>query len=185
MSGTCRWAAIFSLCSLLCVAASAPAQQSAAHTEEGCDAYTWDLAREFSALKSPATLLAASADPRVNPVRLEEGKHFAATLLPQGSVAFVAPPARQRKTENPTAGLLFFKSSLAGRYRVSLSSRHWIDVLDGGKSIDSRSHQARGGCEALRKSVEFELPAHRDLVLQLSGDSAATVAVLVTRVGKQ
>jgi hypothetical protein len=179
-----------SLLSALCLAAPLPAQQPAAatsspHSEEGCEAYTWDLAREFAAMKKPATLLAASADPRVNPVRLEEGRRFAATLVPQGSVNFAAPPAHLRKSENPTAGLLFFKTGAAGRYRISLSSRHWIDVLDGDKSIDSRSHQARGGCEALRKSVEFELPAHRDLVLQLSGDGAATVDVVVTRVAKQ
>jgi hypothetical protein len=185
MSGTRRWAAVLSLCSTLSVAAPPPPQQPAADTDEGCDAFTWDLSREFSALKSPATLLAASADPRVNPVRLEEGKHFTATLLPQGSVAFAAPPARRPQSENPTAGLLFFRTSRTGLYRVSLSSRHWIDVLDRGKSIDSQSHQGRGGCEALRQSVEFELPAHRELVLQLSGDGAATVDVVVTRVGKQ
>jgi hypothetical protein len=185
MAGMGRWAAMLSMWSTLCLAAPPPAMEPATHTEGSCDSFTWDLAREFAALKAPATLLAASADPKVNPVRLDEGKHFAATLLPQGSVAFAAPPARQPRSENPTAGLLFFKSSHAGRYRISLSSHHWIDVLDGGKFIDSRSHEGRNGCATLSKAVEFELPAHRDLVLQLSGDSAATIDVVVTRVDKE
>jgi hypothetical protein len=190
MTGTDGWMTTLSLLSALCLAAPLPAQQPAAptsspHSEEGCEAYTWDLAREFAAMKKPATLLAASADPRVNPVRLEEGRRFAATLVPQGSVNFAATPARQRNRENPTAGLLFFKTGAAGRYRISLSSRHWIDVLDRRRSVDSQSHQGRGGCEALRKVVEFELPAKRDLVVQLSGDAAVTVDVLVTRVGKK
>jgi hypothetical protein len=155
------------------------------HTGEGCAAFTWNLTREFAAMRTPANLLAASADPRVNPVRLKEGQHVTATLSPQGSVTFAAPPARQRKTANATAGLLFFKSGVAGRYRISLSSHHWIDVLDGGKSIDSLSHEGRSGCELLQKVVEFELPANRDLVIQLSGDDAATVGVVITAVAKE
>ena len=155
------------------------------HTAEGCSAFTWNLTREFAAMKSPANLLAASADPSVNPVRLKEGQHITATLSPQGSVAFAATPARAHKTDNATAGLLFFKSGAAGRYRISLSSHHWIDVLDDGKSIASLSHEGRGGCELLHKVVEFELPANRDLVIQLSGDDAATVGVVITAVAKE
>jgi hypothetical protein len=183
----CTWslAAILSLSCAPCTAATPAAPQPAAHTEEGCAAFTWNLAREFAAMKSPAILLAASADQKVNPLRLEEGQHVAVTLVPQNSVAFAAPPGRQRKSENPTAGLLFFKSGRAGRYRISLSSRHWIDVLDRGQPIESVTHEGRSGCELLRKVVEFELPANRDLVVQLSGDVAATADVLVTAVAKE
>lgn len=162
----------------------------AAHEDDGkpgagCSAFTWNLGREFAAMKSPATLLPASADPKVNPVRIKEDQHIAATLVPQGSVKFAAPPARARNADNATAGLLFFKTGAAGAYRISLSSRHWIDVLDGGRAIDSTAHQGQGGCELLHKVVEFQLPANRDLVLQLSGDTAATVDVLVTSVAKE
>jgi hypothetical protein len=185
MKCTWSWAAILSLSCTTCIAAAPAAEPPAQHTEEGCDSFTWNLARELAAMKSPATLLAASADKRVNPVRLEEGRHVAVTLLPQNSVTFAAPPGRQRKSENPTAGLLFFKSGRAGRYRISLSSRHWIDVLDGGRPIESVTHEGRSGCELLRKVVEFELPANRDLVVQLSGDVAATADVVVTAVAKE
>ena len=152
---------------------------------EGCTAFTWNLTREFAAMKSPASLLAASADPKINPVRLKEGQHVTATLSPQGSITFAAPPAHQRKADNATAGLLFFRSGAAGHYRISLTSHHWIDVLDGGKPIDSLSHEGHGGCEAIHKVVEFELPANRELVIQLSGDDAATVGVVITAVAKE
>jgi len=176
------WAALLSLLA----SPALLAQQSARKPETGgCDAFTWNLKREFAAMKTPAILLAASADPKVNPARLKEGQHVTATLVPQGSVSFAAPPARQRKTGNATAGLLFFKSGAAGHYRISLTSHHWIDVLDDGKSIDSVSHEGHGGCELLHKAVEFELPAHRDLVIQLSGDDAATVDILVSAVAKE
>ena len=155
------------------------------HTTQGCTTFTWNLTREFTAMKSPASLLAAAADPAIDPVRLREGQHVTATLVPQGSVTFAAPPARQRKSDNATAGLLFFKSGAAGHYRISLTSHHWIDVLDDRKSIGSLSHEGRSGCEFIHKVVEFELPANRELVIQLSGDDAATVGVVVTAVAKE
>ena len=172
---------------VLALSASPPlmAQQPAVNPDAGgCPAFTWNLTREFAAMRTPAMLLPASADPKVNPVRLKEGQHVTATLVPQGSVSFAAPPAHQRKPDNAMAGLLFFKSGAAGHYRISLSSHHWIDVLDDGKTIDSVSHEGHGGCELLHKAVEFELPANRDLVIQLSGDDAATVDIVVTAVAK-
>jgi hypothetical protein len=185
MKCTGRWTAILSLSCALCTATPLAAQQPGQHTAGGCDTFTWNLAREFAALKKPAILLAASADKKVNAERLAEGQHVAVTLVPQDSVSFAAAPGRQRKSENPTAGLLFFKSGQAGRYRISLSSRHWIDVLDGGRTIDSRSHEGRSGCQLLHKVVEFELPGNRELILQLSGDDAATADVVVTSVAKE
>jgi hypothetical protein len=185
MNCTGIWAAILSSACALCIAIPLAAQPAGQHTDGGCDTFTWNLSREFAALKTPAKLLAASADPKVNPVRLVEGQHVAVTLVPQNSVSFAAAPGRERRSEHPTGGLLFFKSGQAGRYRIALSSRHWVDVLDGGKIIESRSHEGRNGCTLPHKVVEFELPANRDLVLQLSGDSAATADVVVTAVAKE
>ena len=184
MRGAIKWAVIVS--APLWSAAPLPAHEPAGATDAaGCSAFTLNLGRELAAMKRQALLFNASADPKVNPVRLKEGQHVAATLLPQGSVAFAAPPGRQRIAENATAGLLFFKTGAAGHYRISLTSRHWIDVLDAGKAIDSLSHEGRSGCDLLHKVVEFQLPANRELIIQLSGDTAATVDVLVTAVAKE
>lgn len=169
----------------LVLAAPLPAHKpESAPAAAGCSGFTRNLTRELAALKSPATLMESSTDPKVDPERLAEGQHVAATLTPQGSVRFAAPPGRGRKAENATAGLFFFKSGNAGRYRISITSRHWIDVLDAGKTIASLSHEGRSGCELLHKVVEFELPGNRDLVIQLSGDNAATVDLVITAVGK-
>ena len=174
MRGAATWTALL----LAAVAVTAANAQSV----EDCTAFTWDLTREFAAMRTPAELLPASADVRVNPVRLKEGKHFTATLLPQRSIGFVIAPSRPPKSPNPTGGLLFFRSGKAGIYRVSLTSRHWIDMLDGVKVIDSRAHQGHADCQLLHKVVEFELPANRELTLQLSGDDAATVGMVITAV---
>jgi hypothetical protein len=153
-----------------------------AHEGGDCDAFTWDVSRELAAMRASPKPLTASSEPRVKLMHLEEGRHFTAKMLPQRNIAFVAPPGRTPRSESPTAGLLFFKSGKGGAYRISLTSRHWIDVIDGATAIGSRDHQGRSTCKLLHKVVEFELPAQRELTIQLSGDDAATVGIVVTAV---
>ncbi len=152
------------------------------HTAEDCSAFTWDLSRELAAMRAPAVRIAAARAGVAKPTWLELGTHYSATLLPQHAVNFVHPPARQRKAEQPMAGLLYFRTAKAGRYRVALTSGHWIDVLDGASLINSTSHEGRSGCELLHKVVEFDLPANRALTIQLSGQDAAVVGITVTSV---
>jgi len=162
---------------LLCAAAPL-----AAHEDGDCGTFTWDVARELAAMRAHPKPVSVSMNPQVNLVPLEEGAHFTTTLLPQDSITFAKPPGKKPRTGNPTAGLLFFRSDKGGAYRISLSSRHWIDVVDGVNAIDSRDHQGRGTCKLLHKVVEFELPAQHLLTIQLSGDDAATVDIVVTAV---
>jgi hypothetical protein len=150
------------------------------HTQEGCTTYTWDLAREFSVLRAPGEVIVADRDAAARKLWLTTGKHYAATLRPQTEVAFVATPARARNPDGSAAGLLFFRSAGAGRYRISLSSHHWIDVVDGKRPIGSAAHEGRSGCELLHKVVEFELPARRAITIQLSGAPAERVSVVIT-----
>src|SRR5262252_7390294 len=153
-----------------------------AHEPGECDAFTWNVSRELAAMRTRPTLLNASADPRLNLVHLEEGRHFTARLAPQQNVRFVAPPAHDAHAEHPTGGLLFFRSAGAGAYRISLTSRHWIDVLDGDRVIGSRAHEGRRDCTLLHKVVEFELPAAREFTIQLSGADDPTVEIVITAV---
>jgi hypothetical protein len=149
-----------------------------AHTEEDCASFTWDVSRELAAMRTPA--IAVNAAPRAAAQSLELGKHYSATLLPQASVNFVVSPARQRRADHPMAGLLSFKTEKSGRYRIALTTSHWIDLLDGATVVDSKGHEGRGGCEQLHKIVEFELPANTSITLQLSGGDAAVVGIIVT-----
>ena len=165
---------------LLLLCAAAPI---AAHDEGDCSAFSWNVSRELEAMRAQARPVSPSANPQANPV-LQEGTHFTATLLPQDSITFAAPPGKKARAEKPTAGLLFFRSTRGGAYRISLSSRHWVDVVDGARTIDSRAHQGRSTCKLVHKIVEFELPAERLLTIQLSGDDADTVGIVVTAVSK-
>jgi hypothetical protein len=150
------------------------------HTTEGCATYTWDLAREFAALKAPGKPVVAGGSVAGRKHWLIPGARYDAMLRPQPGVTFVTPPGRARQLDAAAGGLLFFRSGKAGRYRISLNTHHWIDVVDGRKSIDSIAHEGRSGCELLHKVVEFELPARRALTIQLSGANTESVSVVIT-----
>jgi len=162
---------------LLALACLAPL--AFAHTDEDCDAFTWDLSREFAAMRAPATDIATPSDPS-HAARIVVGTHYSATLLPQESVAFIHAPGRPARAAQPMAGVFAFTTAAAGRYRIALTTSHWVDILDGATVIESTGHEGRGGCALLHKVVEFDLPAHRTLTLQLSGQDAAVVGLIVS-----
>jgi hypothetical protein len=149
------------------------------HTDEGCETYTWSLSREFAALDAPGKSIVASDD-EGRKRWIATGRHYAASLRPQPEVKFATKPGRARNPENAAAGLLHFRSGKAGRYRISLSSHHWIDVVHHGKPVDSIAHEGRSGCARLHKVVEFDLPARRAITIQLSGGDRKNVSVVVT-----
>jgi len=82
------------------------------------------------------------------------------------------------------AGLVRFRVEKAGRYRVSITSGHWIDIVDGTQLVSSRDFQGQRGCERPHKIVEYELPAGRNLTLQFSGSTDAQVIVAITAVNR-
>jgi len=144
----------------------------------GCDAFTWNVSRELALMAQPATSIDTARGGRAT--LIETGKHYAMHLAPQADVNFALAPARSRNAQGAYAGLARFRVEHAGRYRISLTSRHWIDVVDGDHAIDTHDFQGRHGCDRLHKVVEFDLPQGRDLILQLSGDDAATADLAIT-----
>ena len=97
-------------------------------------------------------------------------------------MTFAAGPAKLNGAPSSQAGLVRFRVKKAGRYRVSITSGHWVDVVDGAQLVPSVDFQGHVGCERPRKIVEYELPAGRDLTLQLSGSSDSPVVVAITAV---
>jgi len=62
-----------------------------------------------------------------------------------------------------------------------LDQPFWIDVVAGSQLLTSKDFQGVPGCNAPHKIVEFDLPATSDLVLQISGASAAVLRLTLTR----
>ena len=80
------------------------------------------------------------------------------------------------------AGLLAFTVPAVGRYRVSITTGHWIDAVDAGEVLTSVDFQGRRGCPLVHKIVEFDLRAGRELVLQFAGGSAGETGLVITPV---
>lgn len=171
-------------CALALLSMLAPSIPLAAETTAtGCDAFTWNVSHELAMMAQPAASIDAAREGHA-PAAVETGKHYAVHLAPQATVKFALAPGKARNTQGAYAGLIRFRVEHAGRYRVALTSRHWIDVVDGGQAIASRDFQGRPGCDRLHKVVEFELPQGRDLILQFSGDDADTVGLAITSAPK-
>ena len=100
-------------------------------------------------------------------------------------MALAASPRKPMPGEGAHAGLLAFRVPADGRYRVSITSGHWIDVVDAGAVVPSlafQGHAEAGGCPLVHKIVEFQLRAGRELLLQFAGASDASAGVAITAV---
>ncbi len=152
------------------------ASAAAWSAETGCEAFKWDVSKELAVMREAAKPVNAA-----EPARIEVGTHYRVRLAPQAQVPFAAPPEKSKSVDGAQAGLLTFRVPQTGIYRVSITSSHWADVVDGGKLVTSRAHEGHAACDALHKIVEFQLEAGRDLILQLSGAAAPEIGVAVTR----
>jgi hypothetical protein len=131
--------------------------------------------------QSPLNIAAGMKSDAGTP-RLAIDKLYDLKLAVQNTVTFVVKPAKPTLDDGAQAGLVRFKSSKAGHYRVSITSGHWIDIVDGIRVLKSLDFQGQRGCERPRKIVEYELPAERELILQLSGSTDAQVLLTITAV---
>ncbi len=113
---------------------------------------------------------------------VELGQLYQLTLAEQPQVIFAATPGKKMLADGASAGLVRFKPSAAGAYRVSLSRGIWIDVIADGKAIASTDFGGAPGCETPRKVVLYQLPANTELLLQFSGAADADVRVAITAV---
>ena len=145
-----------------------------------CGQFSWDVRHERALFAQPAVALASglsAADaPALKPERL-----YRFSLHPQPQVHFAAPPGRQKFAEGAHGGMVKLTVGRAGVYRVSLDQPAWVDVLNGATPLASQDFQARSGCHAPHKIVEFALPEHAALLLQLSAAAQDSLAVTLTR----
>ena len=158
------------------IAASAMAHDP---PKDGCGAFSHDVAQELATMRLPALPENALAHPPFP--QLLVGKHYALSLVTQAQMKFRVKPGSEARAETLRGGAFEFTVPVAGRYRVSLTSRHWVDIIDGETVIGSLDHYGPG-CELVHKIVEFELPAGRPLTLQLSGQDDAIVGLAITPV---
>jgi hypothetical protein len=140
----------------------------------GCDGFKWPLDTERAALlrADKASLPNGGALPYDGAVTLEL-QPFSAAGLPKA-------PERAPKSPSAFAGHFALAApAKAGAYRVTISSEGWVDVLDGGAYLHPTAFSGAMGCDGVRKSVKFDLPA-RPLAIQFSGVPRDQISVIVS-----
>jgi hypothetical protein len=162
--------------------ASFMCQGAGAADVDGCTRFKWDVSRELAVMKETPQAIIAATHPGAHVPQLNVGTLYFLKLTDQARVTFVAGPAKVNGASGASAGLVQFRVKKAGRYRVSITSGHWVDVVDGAQLVPSVDFQGHVGCERPRKIVEFELPAQRPLTLQFSGSSDPEVIMAITAV---
>jgi hypothetical protein len=88
---------------------------------------------------------------------------------------------RSHQWADTYAGLLPFTVPTDGVYRISASSRTWIDVLESGQAVarvrpDHRLHR----CGQVHKSVEFPLKKGNSYWLEVSGSDNPVISLVIT-----
>jgi hypothetical protein len=164
------------LVSLGCAALVAPAFSDDA---DGCSHFSWDVSHELKVMKQTAAPVTAATKPGTQAPLIQIDKLYELKLSPQSAVTYSAKPAKPALNDSAQGGLVRFHVDKAGLYRVSITSGHWIDVVDGEQFVKSKDFSGSHNCARPHKIVEFELPANKDLVLQFSGstDSSAVTAI--------
>jgi hypothetical protein len=147
---------------------------SAAEEPSGCDKFKWPIERERAALTAPDRLKIASGDD------LKPALRAAAimSLRPAAEANLPATPERI-PAANTFSGFTVFKSALPpGRYTINLSAAGWIDVVQDGKFLRSVTSSGVRGCEGIRKSVKFEIPA-KPFTIQISGVEGNSISLAI------
>lgn len=149
---------------------------------DGCGHFVWDVSHELAVMKQAPQKVAAGLKAGADVPLLQLDKLYDLRLSGQAGVTYAAKPAKPTLSDTVQGGLARFHTDKAGAYRVSITSGHWIDVVDGSQIIKSRDFTGARGCDRPRKIVEFDLPAGKDLTLQLSGATDADVILSITPV---
>jgi hypothetical protein len=165
-----RW-----LLALALIAAPGLAQAQEPEQEGvGCSGFKWPLESERAAL------VQANKPSLANGGALPYGAATILKLVPLADAGLPKAPEREPKAPQTFAGhFVLAAPAKPGVYKITLSSRAWVDVIDGGGYLPSRAFSYATACEGARKSVKFDLP-DRPLALQFSGAPQDQISVIVS-----
>lgn len=161
------------------------ARSASAEEAQGCTHFAWDVSHELAVMRQTPQTLAAGTGLGPQTPGLQLDKLYELTLAAQSGVTYAVQPANTTPSDGARGGLVRFHIDTAGLYRISISSRHWIDVVERGGLVKSRDFLGAHDCDRPHKIVEFELPAGADLALQFSGSTESAVVVGITAVNGQ
>lgn len=161
----------------LVLAAAMPAVPAA---EPQCAATPAAPPSELAAWSAPRALVAATSVAGGGKALLQPGGAAELALAPTPQVAYAVRPERPGGSVSH-GGLLTIRVARAGTYRIAIDSAAWLDVVAGGKLVDSVNHGRGPACTGIRKMVDFRLEAG-DALLQIAGNGKSSIRVIVAAV---
>ena len=171
---------------LLAVCAGALADQhlhgdaAAPDPSQGCDTYTWNMAREFQLLTATPWSLQALRTPDDDARWTPLDRRLEVMLAPATEVELLAPPQHTEDAVQGHAGLMLLLVPRPSSYRISSNQRVWIEVIGPQGPVQSTRFEMRTGCEKLVKSVVFPLQPDTRYWLQVSGSPVPDPVLLIT-----
>jgi hypothetical protein len=160
----------------LALAAFLVASPALAQEPIGCDKFKWNVDKERALLANPDTVKLASGASLDKP--LAAAAKLA--LVPYGDAKLPMTPERPPKDAATNAGFVKIPAlPKAGDYRITLSEGAWIDVVQDGRFVKSGPFSGVQGCEGIRKSVTFTLPA-QPFAIQVSSVKANSIGIAIT-----
>jgi hypothetical protein len=152
---------------------------AAAHAEEACLDFKWDVSKERALFAGSPAVLKGGKDPVSAPTVIPN-RLYTLRLAAQDQVAFSVSPAKKPSASPAYAGLATLKIAAPGSYRVSVDLPIWIDVVSQGTLVAAKDYQGQHACSAPHKIVEFELAGTQPFVLQFSNAAADSIMLTVT-----
>jgi len=149
--------------------------------QDACERFRWDVTHEHALFLGAAVPLAAGRQEDAAP-EVQLDRLYELVLSPAGEVAFAVPPSQKNPAQNAFAGMMRFHVPRAGRYRVSLGGRTWVDVSAQRKLLSPADFGGAEGCNAPHKVVVYDFPEDGDVTLELSGASDRQIRMTLTAV---
>lgn len=151
---------------------------SVARAADPCDGFTWNVTVERALFAQEAQSMTAGTIETGAPM-VKVAALYAISLAPQENVHFALTPTKKTLPDGAHAGLAKIHLAHAGRYRVSLDTAAWVDVIMAGQFVSSRAFTGQHDCRAPAKIVEYELPSG-DALIQLSAASPDHIRLAMT-----
>jgi hypothetical protein len=150
-----------------------------ARADENCTDFKWDVTQERALFAGTADSLAAGTDTKSAPV-MQLNHLYDLKLMPQDKVTFAVTPGKKVPAAGANAGIVSFKLSAGGSYRIAIDMPFWIDVVSNGALVAVKDFQGQRGCSSPHKVLEYDLLGTRPFFLQLSNAMPDSVRVTVT-----
>lgn len=151
----------------------------AADGAQACSGFRFDVSKELKVFEGKPREVAATTAAN-SAAAIDVNQLYSVTLADQSKVSFATAPGKSTVADGSFAGLLKVTSPRAQTIRVTATEAAWLDVISGGKLLESTRHTGSGNCKVLRKVVEFNVAPDKPVTIQVSGSTEQQIKLAVT-----